>query len=338
MIDQQPPADKPTQEPLRPEGLRQEDKPKETIREIHHHHYQDKSRGLPIGRIAFGLVLVFIGLVYLAQSTGWINVNINFDWWKLWPLLIIFWGLSMLGGRHWLSGTIGIAIVVAILVMVGLLIFNSNTTTNAPASKTISIAKDAAVTAATVDIKAGAGKLTVGSSTDQLVSGTFESNATSLTTSSTVNATTQAVELKEESYNWHGFGNLKNDLNIKLNKDLPIKLSVDSGASDINLDLKDILAEAVDIDTGASSMKLELGDKTTTSTLNIDAGASSLNLSLPKTLGAKLMLDTGLSSKDLPDFKKIDEKNYESENYNSTDKKLNITLKMGVSSLNINWR
>ena len=106
----------------------------------------------------------------------------------------------------------------------------------------------------------------------------------------------------------------------------------------LNVDVSEIMTNSVNIDTGATSMKLTLGDKTTFDAVSIDAGASSLTINLPKTLGAKLIIDSGLTSKDLPDFNKIDDKTYETANYGSTEKKTEITLKLGVSSLKVNWK
>lgn len=338
MTDEQSSQPK-TPEPEKTNEQKTEEKPKEIIKEIHHHHYQETKRNFPFGRIAIGLVLVFIGLVYLVQATGWVNLNFNFDWWKLWPLIFIFWGLSLLAGRGWMSGVIGIVVTITVLAIVALLIFNGNNINSSVTKQDIIIAKEAAASTATVNLKAGAGKITVtGGTTDQLINGLFESNVTTLTTSSNLDSTDQVVTLKEENYNWRGFGNKTNDLSFELNNNIPIKFTVDTGASEMDFDLKEVMAEEIDVNTGASSMKLELGDKVANSTLRIDAGASSLDISLPKTLGAKLVVDSGISSKDLPDFNKIDDKNYESKNYSSSEKKINMTLKMGVSSLKISWR
>jgi hypothetical protein len=326
-----------TSPPKQTEQPKQEEKDKTTVKEIHHHHYRERS-GFNFGRLAIGLILVFIGLIYLIQANGWINMNINFDWWKLWPLIIVIIGLSMLSGRGWLSGVIGIIVLMTILVIVGLLIFSDNAPTVTATEKTIAIAKEATATSATIDIKAGAGTLKVGSGTDQLVAGTFKSNVTSLTTNTSLDNARQTVTLKEDNYTWRSFGNRINDLAVSLLKDTPIKLIVSAGAIDMNLNLADLTAESVDINTGASSIKLELGDKVAASTLSISAGVSSLAISLPRTLGAHLNIESGFSTKDLPDFQKIDDKNYATANYGSAEKKIDITLKMGGSSIKVNWR
>jgi len=325
-------------EDSKPEAETAEAKPKETVKEIHHHHYKNGGAQINFGRIAFGLILIFIGVVYLAQSTGWININFSFDWWKLWPLLIIIFGLSIISGRGWFSGLIGLLVTLALLAIVALLIFGNGNVSTSTTTEPISINLEAGATAAILNVKAGAGKLTLTGGSDKLVDGTFESNSTDLTITSVLDGDTQTVTLEEESFNWKNLGRHINDLELELDNNLPIKIIVNSGAMDMKLDLKDVTAESVEINTGASSMNLELGDKIANSAVSIDAGASSLTLNLPKTLGAKLNIDAGLSSKDLPEFNKIDDKHYESNNYSASEKKVDIDLDMGVSSLKVNWR
>lgn len=332
-----PTTNQPQQEQKKEEP-KQEEKPKETIREIHHHHYE-RRHGFSFGRLGIGLILIFVGLVYLAQTTGWLHLTLNVNWWKLWPLLIIFFGLSLLAGRGWFSGLIGLIITLAVLGIVALVIFSpGNTTTVAPTEKTIAISQDTGATDAVVNIKAGAGTLLVKSSADHLVSGTFISNVTDLSTVSALAGGTQTVDITQGNWNVFGIGRHTNDLTLGLGTVLPTTLSVDSGAIDMNLDLVDVVAKRVDINTGASSLKLALGDKVDQSVVEIDAGASSLSLSLPATVGVKMVIDSGLSSKNLPNLKDMGNNTFESNNYSSSAKKIDVTLKVGVSSLNVSWR
>lgn len=310
--------------------------PKETVREIHHHHYPEKGR-FHFGRIVIGLIIIFIGVVYLAQANGWAGVDVNLDWGKLWPLIIIFVGLSMLGGRGWMSGTIGIIVTIAILAIAALLIFTpaDRTTT----TDTITVAKDAAATSAVVNVKAGAGTLDVTGGATDLVNGTRATNVANKTYTDTSTADgIQTVTVREENANWTVVGRHTNTLDLRLNESLPTKLNLDTGAMSMDLDLTSINAEEVNVNTGASSMNLTLGDIATLAKVSIDAGASSFDLSLPSTVGAKIHVDAGLSSKDFPNFNKIDDSNYETTGYASAEKKIDIDLDMGVSSINIAWR
>ena len=65
-----------------------------------------------IGRIFWGLLLVLIGGMLVADNFGWLNVNWG-DLWRLWPLVIIAIGVSILSvkGIVWKIFTIVLAAV-----------------------------------------------------------------------------------------------------------------------------------------------------------------------------------------------------------------------------------
>jgi hypothetical protein len=105
------------------EGGKNFGKTKEPVKEIHHHHYHEY-RGFNLGRFLLGMIVVIAGLAYLAKTTGWINLNINVQWANLWPLLIIFIGLSLISFRGWLGAILGILISLVVLAFVALLVFN----------------------------------------------------------------------------------------------------------------------------------------------------------------------------------------------------------------------
>ncbi len=82
---------------------------------------------LNIGRFFVGLAIVLIGLVLLAQNSGWIDMrglNINFA--DLWPVIIILIGLSMLSSGSVLGTIIGILFAVIVFAITAILFFFPN--------------------------------------------------------------------------------------------------------------------------------------------------------------------------------------------------------------------
>jgi len=77
------------------------------------------------GRWLLGLVLVLVGLLYLAKNTGLLPMNIDFGWNEIWPVLVVIIGLSMINRRSKLSIFFGIIIaVVALLFTLFVISFN----------------------------------------------------------------------------------------------------------------------------------------------------------------------------------------------------------------------
>ncbi|USN53093.1 MAG: hypothetical protein H6760_02850 [Candidatus Nomurabacteria bacterium] len=284
------------------------------------------------GRILFGITLVIVGFLYLAETTGWVDVHFNL--WELWPLAIVFLGISLITKSSW--GT-WVMVIVIILVAAGVGTSSLWINEREVELKDIDLARATDVVAADLTIDMGAGSLDMQAGDAELAQGTFKSDFTSLSQVSDVNAdSVQTVEWKTQG-NWSGLGSHINQLDLSLTRELPIDLLIKSGAMSMDLDFTEVMLRKLTIATGASSLNLTLGDLLDESEVAIDAGASSVDISVPSTLGVDVNVDAGLSSKNLDGFSKTGEKTYRSDNYDTAEKHLSLTLDLGVSSLNIHW-
>ncbi len=98
-------------------GGGQKDKNKKD--QVHHgsHHFRGSccSRSSSGGGVVFGLFILFLGLFYLGKNLGWWNYQLN--WTMIWPILIIFVGLSVMGGKRIVNWLLGIVLFFAIIVL-----------------------------------------------------------------------------------------------------------------------------------------------------------------------------------------------------------------------------
>lgn len=81
--------------------------------------------GRGFGRWFLGLLLVLVGLLYLAKNTGLLPWDINISWGQLWPLLIIIIGLSMINRRSRVSIFFGV-VIAAIAILLTLFLISLN--------------------------------------------------------------------------------------------------------------------------------------------------------------------------------------------------------------------
>ena len=310
----------------------------EKVREIHHHHYEKRS--FNPARLFIGLLILLVGLMYLGNVSGWYNIGLNLDWSIIWPLIVIFIGLSLLGGHGWVGRILGglLAVVVAIIVL--MIIFgglNMGSNLKVPEVQNISINKEVGIKSADITIKTGAGKIDLTGGSNEMVSGSFRSNFLNLEKVVSVINGVQKIDISTQG-DWKGFSKTTNELDLNINSNVVSSFNVQTGAMDMDLDFSNITVQDLVVKTGASSLDIIMGDKANNSSIKIDAGASSINIVLPNSVGARLIISSGLTSKNLNDFKQIDEKTFESSNYQTSVKKINMEMNLGASSLNISWK
>ena len=138
-----------------------------------------------------------------------------------------------------------------------------------------------------VKLDHGAGRLTLrsGAGSGEIINGTFGNG---LSYKSHVEGDRMEVKLRTSQQAWEWWPGESLDWDIRLNRDIPLSLKIDSGASASILDLSDLKVTDLDIDTGASSTELTLPANAGNTHVDIDTGASSLKVSIPSGVAASI--------------------------------------------------
>ena len=291
-------------------------------------------------KVFFGLFAVIYGLAFLVNQTGLFSLNIDLG--LIWPLFIIFVGLSLLRKRDVVSTSLGSTAATLCVAAVFISFMSPVPASYSQSANTvfpIDIMKEAGVERADITINAGAGDISVyGISSGSLVKGEVQTNLSEVKAESKAKDSVQSVTVGMSGMRrWFGRDNPTNRFYIGVDEETPLSLNINSGASNNNIDLSGIMAEYVSLGTGASNVNLTMGDKLEKATVAIEAGASSINLNLPKGVGAKVFIESGMSSQDLPGFVQADKNTYQSPNYETADKKIDVSVSMGMASLSVNW-
>jgi hypothetical protein len=130
--------------------------------------------------------------------------------------------------------------------------------------------------------------------------------------------------------------NPRNNIDLKLNKDVIYDILIETGATNVDYDLSKFKVAQCSIKSGASNINIVVPQYNTT--ININSGVSKIDIAIPDNVGAMISLDTGLSMKDLDeDFQKQDNNLYVSENYNDSEYQVNINIDSGLSQINIHY-
>lgn len=294
-----------------------------------------RKRRFNIWSIFWGIVFVSIGVLLLLGNLDLLNV----DWssvWRLWPVVIIIAGFSILASTHWIWRVL--SAITILLTLAALAWFATGHT--APNERThidqVAIQANTAVTEGNVDINAGASKLSITSHMQgALVDAKLESTGLTLDKQESVTGTVQKVTLSAVTKDNWWRASRRNIWDISVSEQLPLTMVIKAGASETTADLTNTKLRSLDINAGASSLDMTLGAKEPKQTVSIDSGASTITLRVPKESGVSLTLHGGLNSKNLADLKSINEDTYQSPNFATAKQQIAITADAGVANFTI---
>jgi len=221
------------------------------------------------GAMFWAFVLIVLGVVFLLQNLNILRVS----WGVIWPILLIAFGAFMLLG--------------------GLFRGSAHTET-----RSLAVPLDGA-REARVEIHQGAGKLTIGASSDPmtLISNSYDGE---LGQSVRRDGDRLDVRLRQEHdwtfwmwpWNWSGTGW---HWTANLNRDIPMTLEVKPGASQSEIDLRDLKVTSFKLDTGASTVDLTM-PATGQVTGRIKAGAATVRVRIPDGVALRVRASLGAAT------------------------------------------
>lgn len=291
------------------------------------------------GGVFWGMLFMVLGGLALAGNLDFVKVN----WlamFKLWPILVIACGLSLVRLKNIFWRIFSLFLVVAmmlIVIWVGVGEYPKATLEMQAYRENIGVLPGE-VKKAEISIDAGAVDMNIGSSEQTyLVSANLYSNVANLEKKSSLVNDTQRINLgmRINSPNNWWIGDVRSEFDIMLNRNYPIRLNVHSGASNIDIDASKLKITNLNVKTGASSLELKLGDSESLASVNIDSGVSSVSIKVPSSSGVQVKLESGLSSKELFDLEEVSKNTFQTSNYDISNNKITIIAKVGVSSFTI---
>ena len=299
------------------------------------------------------VILIALGLLILLSNFGFVDSGWRILW-NLWPLILIFWGVAVLPIKD-LYKIIAVIIILAFTVTFfnrltehtpfwgfhngwqrhyDWNIDNDENDTKTYSEQDLSVPADSLSKRGILDLDAAAGSFTIEGITSDYLSfrKTGDVGDYSLITEDTLGAKKISLSLEKQ----HVRGSIDgNKVEIKLN-DKPVwKMIFDIGAADMNLDLSNYTIDTITFDAGASAIKMKLGDKCPLTRVTLNAGASSIKIEVPEGSGCQINSESFLISRNFKGFDKKADRMYQTSNFNSSKKKIYITIETAVSSIDV---
>ena len=291
--------------------------------------------------VFWGVLLLVLGGMFLLDNLDIVCISLG-EVWKFWPLILVFWGISALvkdTRARWIVAAVS-AVVVAVLAYsffsfrwVGC---HGDDVDAVVEAQHLSEPYDSSITSASLTIGAGAAKLILGGTSDQLVDAQTRSSIGDCVLTSSGSEGRRDVDLEIPGKGHRlSFGRVTNEATIRLHPAPTWDISLGAGAASAELDLRPFDLKNVNIEAGATSVKLSLGMPKKETEVRIEAGASSITIEVPEQAACAISIDAPLSSKHFEGFEKIESGRYETEGFSEGAGKINISIEAGVSKVRV---
>lgn len=282
-----------------------------------------------------GLILVFVGVVFLLQTLGVVPWEVWGVLWRFWPVTLILVGINILWGRRspWLMLAVGGAVLLGVI---GAAVWIQESPP-LPGVTTAYSQPLQGVERAEVEIDFGAGELVITSlptTSSNLVEGEGRPEVTQdfhLRDGTGVLRLSVPGRRVDWPFREGGFR-----LEAALNPNIPLELTLKAGASNAQVDLTDLKITRLRIDMGASRLNLLLPSGAGATEAVVKAGAADVTITIPQGVAARITESTGLGffHVDTSRFPKKGEA-YESPGFASAANRVDLRVESGVARVDI---
>lgn len=290
------------------------------------------------GGLAGPVILVILGIVFLLNNLGVTHVDL-WDLLRLWPILLIAGGLDILISRRSAWGSLLVLAAMLLLIGGGLWLMASTGTTAEVGQKVSQPLQGA--TRADVDIEFGVGQLEVGalSETNDLLHGTLrkqprETVEQDFHVSGDTAKLTLATRGPWGSLGLPGRWNGDSDWDLRLNREVPMRLAVSTGAGEARVDLRRMNLEGLSVKLGVGKATVTLPE-TGRLDAQVDAGLGQLVIVVPDGMAVRVQVQSGLGVRELPQDWVHRDGEYVSPGYDDAENHIQLSASTGIGQLTV---
>jgi hypothetical protein len=286
------------------------------------------------------LVLIGLGVIFLLNNLGILSWSVWATLIRLWPVLLIGFGLDLLFGRRSLLGSVLVVLVVATIVVVAIWGYSPAPLiagTAAATSEEITQPLNGA-TRADVQIGFGMGNLRVGalSQSTQLVEGTLVLNpGEKVTRDFSLNGDTAVYHLKSQTLGgvpFSGWSGDDHEWDLRLNDGIPTKLQINTGVGTNNIDLSQLSITDLDVRGGVGRSLITMPARGSLQG-RVEGGVGEVVVMVPSGMAARIRVNAGLGGVDVASKYQKQGDVYVSSGYDAAQNRLDLRVNGGVGRI-----
>lgn len=281
-------------------------------------------------------ILVGIGILFLLNNMGLIQVN----FWQLastlWPVILIGVGLDMLIGRRSTTGSLLALLVTAIFLIGGAIFVGVDPATTSRGEVTEIRYAPGIVEEADIHISASTGRLTVGTLGESgvLVAGTVRLAGNEEVQENSSEEGGKAVyRLDSKGVGVVGVAGNESAWDLRINGEVPSNLDINTGAGEAELNLERARLSGLKVDMGVGAVTITL-PRSGTFSGEISGGIGKLVIRVPESLAVRLQVDTGIGQVQVNgDFNQSGENVYLSAATQESGERATLNVSSGIGQV-----
>jgi len=292
--------------------------------------------GVPI----WGIILLFLGIVFLLQNLGALPWGLWGSLWRFWPVLIIIIGLGILLRRYnvWLLSLLILAVLCACL---GIAIWQYGPSPPAGVVTESYSEPLGNIERAEIEVDFTGGSLTVVSLPSTSPSfveassevrngiGGIRADFHRQNSEGRLFLTTERVDKKlwgEVGIRWE----------VRLTRNAALMLNIKSAASNIALDFGELVIAQLRLDMDAGNCTVRMPTSAGTTHAYIDADAANIEVTIPEGVAARIRADIDLSNLDIDEsrFPKRGDY-YVSQNFEIANNRIDLEINCDVGRVEV---
>lgn len=284
-------------------------------------------------RVSIGgpLILISLGVVFLLNNLGVLEISVWELIFRYWPILLVAAGLDILLSRRSALGAL-VALLLTLALLAGAVWLSTSGIRPGLVGEEISYGLNEA-TQAKVVIAPAVGGLRVEALSDSnnLVEGILgggeaksEFNITGKTAYLALESAGTAVgPFPDDDWSWE----------LGLTPDIPLDLEVDLGVGQSKIDLTGLDISSLNVSMGIGQTRVTLPDEGNFNA-KVDGGIGEIIVVIPEGMAAKVSLDTGLVVRRVPDGYDCHDDVCTSPGYSEgADHKINLVVDLGIGDV-----
>lgn len=290
----------------------------------------------PLSVAIWGTLVIFLGVVFLLQTTGVLPWTLWGTLWQFWPVVLVLLGVGILlrGRNVWLVSLVSVVVLGGCL---GIALWQYGPVPSSHVrSETVPLGS---LESAEVRIEFTAGRLDVGSlpaGSDDLAVIECEVRDGYGTLDMDFQEREGVGELRLGTVNYESADDVGVDWWVDLTRDIPLAISVRAAASGVDLDLRRLKVTELTLDLDAGNCEVRLPNTAGDTRVQVDVNVANVEIDVPDDVAARIQIESGLSLIDVDRDRFPREGSYfQSPDYESAANRIDMVIECDVGRVRV---